>query len=164
MKTTMLLLAFFSTTILSGCESGMPLSYNSVTQNIHRNVTTEQQIRQLYGEPSSTYTDSATGIRTLVYEHVNSNAIKKPIVGILGSIAGGVIGNHIGGGLGQDIATVTGAAAGGALAQNAVTARTKTDTLTINISLTTGRVIDYQYAESGQRSQAWRPSSGVGTL
>lgn len=164
MMKNILLASVFSALFLSGCQSGTPISYGSAVQNIQRHVTTEQQIRQMYGEPSSVYLNAATGTRTLVYRYRQSDEIKRPIAGMLGSIAGGALGYQVGDGSGQAIATMVGSMAGGAIAGNAVTTRNKTNTLIVDVSLATGRVINYQYAESGSRSQSWYPSAGVGSL
>lgn len=150
--------------VLTGCQSGTPIPYPSVVQNIQRNVTTEQQVRQMYGEPTAVYMNAQSGVKTLIYRHNASDEVKRPIAGVVGTVAGGALGHQIGGGFGQALATMVGGVAGGALASNAVTTRSKNETLTVEISMATGRVVNYQYTESGNRSQPWYPSAGVGTL
>lgn len=150
--------------LLSGCQSGQLINYQNVQANIQRNVTTEQQLRAIYGEPVAVHTDSKAGTRTLVYRYNNNDRLKKDGAGILGALAGGLLGNRIGDGLGRAVATTVGAAAAGTLANNAVTARSRVQTLSVLISLASGRVIDYRFNEDSSRTQSWRPSSGPGTL
>ncbi len=156
----------FLTTALSlaGCQSGQIMEYGSIQANIQRNVTTEAQVRAIYGEPVEVRTDSKAGTRTLVYRYNNNDRLKKEGAGVVGAIAGGLLGNQIGDGLGRAVATTVGAAAAGTLANNAVTARKKVQTLTILVSLASGRVIDYRFNENSSRTQSWRPGTGPGTL
>ena len=131
---------------------------------IQRNVTTEAQIRAMFGEPVSVQINQKLGVKKLVYAYRNDDSIKKGAAGIGGAILGGVIGHQIGGGSGQAIATGVGAAAGGLLGDNMVTARQESQMLEIEISLATGRVSDYNYTEQKGRTQSWGISSGVAPL
>lgn len=148
---------------LAGCQSGYELNYNTVSQ-IQKGVTTEQQIRSTFGEPVAVHTDANKGTRILTYRYNNNDQIKKAGAGLLGAVAGGLLGNQVGGGGGRALMTAGGAVAGGALAGNAVTARERTQTLTVVISLATGRVVNYYYNEDQSRTQSWRPSTGPGRL
>lgn len=149
--------------LLSACQAGPEINYQSV-QSITLNVTTEQDVRNLFGEPVAVHTNMREGTRTLLYRHSENDQIKQPIAGIIGSIAGGVLGYQIGDGSGQALATMIGSTAGGAIAANAVTTREVNRNLQIVISLANGRVIDYNYTEDGSRSQPWSPSLGPSSL
>jgi len=131
---------------------------------IQRNVTTEAQIRAMFGEPVSVQINQKLGVKKLVYAYRNDDSIKKGAAGIGGAILGGVIGHQIGGGGGEAIAAGVGAAAGGLLGDNMVTARQESQMLEIEISLATGRVSDYNYTEQKGRTQSWGISSGVAPL
>lgn len=164
MKRIMSIMLLAAGLSLSGCQSGKLMDYQNIQANIVRNVTTEQQLRAIYGEPVEVHTDSKAGTRTLIYRYNNNDNLKKSGAGILGAVAGGLLGNQIGDGLGKAVATTVGAAAAGTLANNAVTTRSKKQTLSVVISLASGRVIDYRFNEDGSRTQSWRPASGPGTL
>lgn len=155
--------AVFAAALLTGCQSGRPLDYAQV-QSIQRGVSTEADVRQLFGEPSSVYTNAAVGTRTLIYRNTKSDEVKRPVLGLLGSIAGGVIGYQIGDGAGQAVATMIGSTAGGALGANAVTTREQTKTLQIDISLATGRVTNVQFTENSAKQSPWYPSSAPAPL
>ena len=150
---------------LSGCgiSHGDRLNYGNVNA-IQRNVTTEAQIRAMFGEPVSVQINQKLGVKKLVYAYRNDDSIKKGAAGIGGAILGGVLGHQIGGGSGQAIATSVGAAAGGLLGDNAVTARQELQMLEVEISLATGRVSDYNYTEKKGRTQSWGVNSGVSPL
>ncbi|MFC0034334.1 glycine zipper 2TM domain-containing protein [Cardiobacterium valvarum] len=150
---------------LSGCgiSHGDRLNYGNVNA-IQRNVTTEAQIRAMFGEPVSVQINQKLGVKKLVYAYRNDDSIKKGAAGIGGAILGGVLGHQIGGGSGQAIATGVGAAAGGLLGDNAVTARQESQMLEVEISLATGRVSDYNYTEQKGRTQSWGISGGVAPL
>ncbi|UJF24742.1 glycine zipper 2TM domain-containing protein [Suttonella sp. R2A3] len=159
-----ILICFFGVAILTGCiATGTRMDYSQVNQ-IQRGVTTEQQIRMLFGEPVTVSVNQKAGIRKLTYGYRNSDQIKKSAAGIGGAAAGGLLGSQIGGGSGQVIAGSVGAIAGGLLADNMVTARQEEQYLEVLISLATGRVVDYNYIENKGRSQSWSVNSGVGTL
>ena len=146
-----------------GISHGDRLNYGNINA-IQRNVTTEAQIRAMFGEPVSVQINQKLGVKKLVYAYRNDDSIKKGAAGIGGAILGGVIGHQIGGGSGQAIATGVGAAAGGLLGDNMVTARQESQMLEIEISLATGRVSDYNYTEQKGRTQSWGISSGVAPL
>ncbi|EHM51934.1 glycine zipper 2TM domain-containing protein [Cardiobacterium valvarum] len=158
-------LAAILTLALSGCgiSHGDRLNYGNVNA-IQRNVTTEAQIRAMFGEPVSVQINQKLGVKKLVYAYRNDDSIKKGAAGIGGAILGGVLGHQIGGGSGQAIATGVGAAAGGLLGDNAVTARQESQMLEVEISLATGRVSDYNYTEQKGRTQSWGISGGVAPL
>ncbi len=159
------LLAAVLALALGGCgiSHGDRLNYGNINA-IQRNVTTEAQIRAMFGEPVSVQINQKLGVKKLVYAYRNDDSIKKGAAGIGGAILGGVIGHQIGGGSGQAIATGVGAAAGGLLGDNMVTARQESQMLEIEISLATGRVSDYNYTEQKGRTQSWGISSGVAPL
>lgn len=146
-----------------GINHGDRMDYNLIN-SIQRGVTTEAQIRSMFGEPVSVQTNQKLGIKKLVYAYRNDDSIKKGAAGIGGAILGGVLGHQIGGGSGQAIATSVGAAAGGLLGDNAVTARQESQMLEVEISLATGRVSDYNYTEQKGRTQSWGISGGVAPL
>ncbi|MBV7435301.1 hypothetical protein KRX19_09720 [Cardiobacteriaceae bacterium TAE3-ERU3] len=151
-------------TFLSGCiATGTRMDYAQVNQ-IQRGVTTEQQIRAMFGEPVTLELNQKTGVKKLTYGYRNSDEIKKAAAGTGGAIAGGLLGSQIGGGSGSVIAGSLGAVAGGLLADNAVTARQESQYLEVLISLATGRVVDYNFTESKGRTQSWSVNSGVGAL
>ncbi|SUO93853.1 glycine zipper 2TM domain-containing protein [Suttonella ornithocola] len=163
MKHHILLSCLLSTAILTGCQSGQALNTATI-QQIQRNGTTEQQIRATFGEPVAMHTNLQRGIRTLVYQYNQSDEIKRPIIGLLGTVAGAALGHQVGGGSGQAVATMIGGAAGGAVASNAVVTRHNQRTLEVDISLHNGLVQDYRYTEDAYRSQPWRPSAGPAPL
>lgn len=131
---------------------------------IQRNVTTEAQVRAMFGEPVSVEVNQKLGIKKLIYAYRNDDSMKKGAAGIGGALLGGLLGSQIGGGSGQAIATGVGAAAGGLLGDNMVTAREESQMLEIEISLATGKVSDYNYTEKKGRTQSWGVNSGVAPL
>lgn len=149
--------------LISACQKGNVISYENAAQ-IQRNITTEAEVRQIFGEPTAVHTNMQRGTRTLLYTYHQSDEIKKPLFGILGVAAGAALGSQIGGGFGQDLATFVGGAAGGAIASNAATTREHNRSLRVTISLQTGRVVDYQYTEDAYRNPGWRPSTMPSTL
>lgn len=158
------LICLFGAALLTGCiATGSRLDYAQINQ-IQRGVTTEQQIRMMFGEPVTVEVNQKAGTRKLTYGYRNSDQIKKTAAGVGGAAAGGLLGSQIGGGSGQVIAGSIGALAGGLLADNMVTARQEEQYLEVLISLSTGRVVDYNYIESKGRSQSWSVNSGVGAL
>ena len=165
MNRTQTFLAAVLARALSGCgiSHGDRLNYGNGNA-IQRNVTTEAQIRAMFGEPVSVQINQKLGVKKLVYAYRNDDSIKKGAAGIGGAILGGVLGHQIGGGSGQAIATGVGAAAGGLLGDNAVTARQESKMLEVEISLATGRVSDYNYTEQKGRTQSWGISGGVAPL
>lgn len=150
--------------VLTGCIArGSKLNYNTVN-SIQRGVTTEQQIRAMFGEPVATETRHKLGIKVLQYGYSNDDSIKKDAATVGGAALGGALGNQIGGGSGQAIASGLGAALGGLLGENAVTARQENQSLTVIIDLRTGVVKDFDFSESKGRTQSWSVNSGVGAL
>lgn len=146
-----------------GINHGARLDYANVNA-IQRNVTTEAQVRAMFGEPLSVQINQRSGIKKLVYGYRNDDSMKKTAAGLGGAILGGVLGHQIGDGGGQAIATSIGAMAGGVLGDNAVTARQESQMLEVEISLATGRVSDYNYTEDRGRSQSWGVNGGVSPL
>ena len=131
---------------------------------IQRNVTTEAQVRAMFGEPVSVEVNQKLGVKKLVYAYRNDDSMKKGAAGIGGALLGGLLGHQIGGGSGQAIASTVGAAAGGLVGDNMVTAREESQMLEIEISLATGKVSDYNYTEKKGRTQSWGVNSGVAPL
>lgn len=164
MKKLILACALGTSLALSGCQTGNAMNYNQIASQIQRGVTTEQQVRAMFGEPVEVRTDSKLNVRILVYKYGNSDELKKVGAGLVGAAIGGVLGHQIGGGSGKSVATSIGATAGAALASNAVTTREHTQKLSVIISLSTGLVEDYRFEEEGSRSQVVRPSSGPASL
>lgn len=158
MKHVLLLSLAMTAVTLTGCQSGQQLGYESVSQ-IQRNVTTEAQIRAMYGEPEAVSIDYQAGTKTLLYRYRNNDEVKRYGAGILGSIAGGALGYQIGDGAGQAIATTIGSVAGGAIGGNSVSTREENQTLTVITSLANTQVIDFQYTENNYKDPAWRPAS-----
>lgn len=149
---------------LTACIShGARFDLAQVSQ-IQRNVTSEQQIRMMFGEPVGVQTNLKAGTRILTYQYKNDDSIKKDMAGLGGALLGGLIGAQIGDGSGQYIASTLGATAGGLAANNMVDARQEEQILTVVISTKTGLVIDYNFEESKGRTQAWGINGGVGTL
>ncbi len=153
-----------STFVLVGCiTTGQKIDYNQVAM-IKKRVTTESEIRLIFGEPVTSEVNVKRGIKILTYGYKNDDSIKKGAAGVAGAVAGGVVGNQIGGGSGRALASGVGTLVGGFLASNAVTARNERQYLEVKISLRTGRVIDYNYIERKGRSQKIGVSSGVAPL
>ncbi len=149
---------------LSGCIStGQQINYNSVLM-IKKRVTTEAEIRAMFGEPVTSEVNMKRGVKILTYGYKNSDAIKKAAAGTAGAVAGGVLGNQIGGGFGRAIASSLGTVVGGFLASNAVTARKEEQYLEVTIGLRSHKVIDYNYVERKGRSQKIGISNGVAPL
>ncbi len=157
------LLAVF-TLVLSGCISyGQGINYNKVA-TIQRNVTTEADIRAMFGEPKSTEMNMKRGVKILTYGYRNSDDIKRVAAGTAGAVAGGALGSQVGGGSGRSLATGLGAAVGGFLASNVVTAREEKQFLEVTIGLKSQRVIDFNYIENKGRSQRIGFNGGVSPL
>ncbi|MDO4435282.1 MAG: glycine zipper 2TM domain-containing protein [Cardiobacteriaceae bacterium] len=162
MKTSMLCVLMASS--LTACVNhGTRFDMGQVSQ-IQRNVTTEQQIRMMFGEPVGVQTNLKAGTKVLTYQYKNDDSLKKEMAGLGGALLGGLIGAQIGDGSGQYIATGLGAMAGGAVANNMVDAREEMQILTVVISTSTGYVIDFNFEESKGRTQSWGLNGGVGTL
>lgn len=150
--------------ILSACESGNMQVNEGNIATINRGYTTEGQIRATFGEPDNVFINSVDNVKIITYQHTANDEIKRPIVGLIGAVAGGYLGNTIGDGGGRAIATGVGSIIGGNLAANAVTTREKMKNLEIHIDLRTGRVKDFYYTESADKNSPWLPSAGVGSL
>ena len=146
-----------------GINHGDRMDYNMVN-SIQRGVTTEAQIRSMFGEPVSVQTNQKLGIKKLVYAYRNDDSMKKSAAGLGGALLGGLLGNQIGGGTGQAIATGVGGAAGGLIGDNMVTAREESQMLEVDISLATGKVSDYNFTEEKNRTQSWGVNKGVSPL
>lgn len=165
MKAMLLTTVLGTTLALSGCSITHGTAFNPAqVAGIQRGITTEAQVRMMFGEPVAVNFDSNTGQRRLVYRYDNDSSIQKGLAGVGGAVVGGLLGSQIGGGSGRDIATVVGAGAGGVLAENAVTARREEQTLTIWIDARSGVVRDYHFTEDKSRSQSWGIGSGVAPL
>ena len=146
-----------------GINHGDRMDY-SLVNSIQRGVTTEAQIRSMFGEPVSVQTNQKLGIKKLIYAYRNDDSMKKSAAGIGGALLGGLLGNQIGGGVGQSIATGVGATAGGLIGDNMVTARQESQMLEVDISLATVKVSDYNFTEEKGRTQSWGVNSGVSPL
>lgn len=165
MKKIILVSVLSGSLALSGCSITHGTAFNpSNIASIQRGVTTEAQIRQMFGEPVTVNTDSATGQRRLMYRYDNDSSIQKTYAGIGGALVGGLLGSQIGGGSGSAIASGLGATAGGVLGENAVTARREEQTLVVYVNAQTGVVVDYRFTEDKSRSQSWGVGSGVAPL
>lgn len=159
------LLAAVLALALSGCgiSHGDRLNYGNVNA-IQRNVTTEAQIRAMFGEPVSVQINQKLGVKKLVYAYRNDDSMKKSAAGLGGALLGGLLGSQIGGGTGQAIATGVGGVAGGLVGDNMVTAREESQMLEVDISLATGKVSDYNFTEEKNRTQSWGVNKGVSPL
>ena len=146
-----------------GINHGDRMDYNLIN-SIQRGVTTEAQIRSMFGEPVSVQTNQKLGIKKLVYAYRNDDSMKKSAAGLGGALLGGLLGSQIGGGTGQAIATGVGGAAGGLIGDNMVTAREESQMLEVDISLATGKVSDYNFIEEKNRTQSWGVNKGVSPL
>lgn len=154
----------FSVFILQACIStGQRIDAYKVN-TIQKRVTTEADIRAMFGEPVSIQTNMKRGVKILTYGYRNDDSVKKVAAGTAGAVVGGVLGNQIGGGSGRAIATGLGAAAGGFLASNMVTARREQQYLEVTIGLKSQKVIDFNYIENKGRSQKIGVTSGVAPL
>ena len=142
-----------------GINHGDRMDYNLIN-SIQRGVTTEAQIRSMFGEPVSVQTNQKLGIKKLVYAYRNDDSMKKSAAGL----GGGLLGSQIGGGTGQAIATGVGGAAGGLIGDNMVTAREESQMLEVDISLATCKVSDYNFTEEKNRTQSWGVNKGVSPL
>lgn len=141
------------TLALSGCVStGQKIDYNKVS-TIQKNITTEADIRTMFGEPTSSEIDTNRGIKILTYQYKNSDEIKRAIASTTGAVAGGVLGGKVGHGTGQSLASGLGAIVGGFLASNVIVAREEKQYLKIAIGLQNQRVIDFNYIDGKGRSQ-----------
>lgn len=163
MKAIALSAAISSVFAVTGCSitHGSEMQAQQIA-SIRRGVTTEAQIRSMFGEPVEVNTDSR-GLRELVFRHKNDSGIQKGLAGVGGAILGGVLGSHIGGGLGNSVATGVGITAGGALAENAVTERRQEQVLVVWVD-SRGIVKDYRFTDNQSRSQAWGIGKGVKKL
>lgn len=152
------------TTVLIGCVSfGQKIDYNKVPM-IQKRVTTEADIRAMFGEPVSSELNLKRGVKILTYGYKNTDEIKKVAAGTAGTAAGAALGSQVGGGSGSYLAGTLGALAGGILASNAVTARKEEQYLEVVISLKSQKVIDFNYVENKGRSQRMGINRGVAPL
>lgn len=165
MKKILLVSVLAGALALGGCSITHGTAFNpSAIASIQRGVTTEAQIRAMFGEPVMVNTDSATGQRRLMYRYDNDSSIQKGYAAVGGALVGGLLGSQIGGGSGRDIAASVGTLAGGVLGENAVTARREEQTLVVYVNAKTGVVTDYRFTEDKSRSQSWGVGSGVAPL
>lgn len=149
---------------ISGCVSlGQKIDYNKVSM-IQKRVTTEADIRAMFGEPVTSQMNLKRGVKILTYGYKNSDEVKKVTAGTAGMAVGGALGSQIGGGSGSVIAGSLGALAGGFLASNAVTSREEEQYLEVTIGLKSKKVIDFNYVETKGRSQKIGVNSGVAPL
>lgn len=149
---------------LTACISmGQRIDYNKVAM-IKKRVTTEADIRAMFGEPVTTKMNMKRGVKILTYGYKNSDDIKKAAAGTAGAVVGGALGSQVGGGSGRYLAGSLGVLAGSFLASNAVTARREEQYLDVTIGLKSHKVIDYNYVESKSRSQKIGVTSGVSPL
>lgn len=163
-KTIQFLMIGLFTLTLAGCVSlGQKIDYNKVA-TIQKRVTTETDIRAMFGEPVTSELNLKRGVKILTYGYKNDDSIKKGAAGTAGAIAGGALGGQIGGGSGSVLAGSLGALAGGFLASNAVTARKEEQYLEVTIGLKSKKVIDFNYVETKGRSQKIGVNSGVAPL
>lgn len=164
-KQNLLTLVFcLSLCVTTGCVSlGQKIDYNQVA-TIQRNITTESDIRAMFGEPVTSKLDMKRGLKVLTYGYKNDDEIQKAAAGTAGGVAGGVLGSQIGGGSGRYVAGALGSLVGGFLASNAVTARKEEQYLEVVININTHRVTDFNYVESKGRSQKIGVTSGVSPL
>lgn len=165
-KQTLITAMLTATLVATGCSTmhGAKMNAQQITSSIVRGQTTEAQVRALLGEPVAVNYTSNSGIKRLTFHHDNNSQIQKNLAGAGGAILGGVLGHQVGGGIGKELATIFGVGVGSALGDNAVTARKFEQVLTVDIDTRTGRVVDYNYSEAGNRSQSWRIGQGVGSL
>ena len=66
-----------------GINHGDRMDYNLIN-SIQRGVTTEAQIRSMFGEPVSVQTNQKLGIKKLVYAYRNDDSMKKSAAGLGG--------------------------------------------------------------------------------
>lgn len=146
---------------LVGCavSRGPALDDNGLNR-IERGVTTEYEIRQMFGEPTTITRDSRSSMKVLTYRYHNQD-IKSQGAALLGAVAGGALGNQIGKGGGRALATFIGATAGGALSGNAVGNREQEQILKVVIDTRTGRVADYNFEQYQHRKDGIRFNRGV---
>lgn len=160
-----LILAILFATVITGCGVARgPRIDETVVGAIQPGITTEAQIRASFGEPVAIHIQPRTGTKVLTYHYHNDDDMKKTAATFGGMIIGGILGNQIGNGGGRAIATSVGAMTGGVLGENALTNREENQELKVVISLTTGKVLDYDYEQSKQRSQNWQLNPGVAPL
>lgn len=165
MKKTILIGALGASLALSGCSITHGTAFNpNAIASIQRGVTTEGQIRAMFGEPVAVNTDTTLGQRRLTYRYDNDSSIQKGYAAVGGALVGGLLGSQIGGGSGSAIASGLGASAGGVLAENAVTARREEQTLVVYVDMRSGIVTDYRFTEDKSRTQSWGIGSGVAPL
>lgn len=161
MKNKLFILICTVVLTLAGCAAsrGLPMDDAALNQ-IQRGVTTENQIRQMFGEPTSVSRDSRSNVKVLTYRYHNQD-FKSQGAALLGAVAGGALGNQIGQGGGRAVATMIGATAGGALAGNVVGNREQEQVLSVYIDTRNGYVTDYQYEQYQDRRPGVRFNEGV---
>lgn len=157
------IMAFFVLVLQACISTGQKIDTYKVS-TIKKHVTTESDIRAMFGEPVSVQTNMKRGVKILTYGYKNDDSVKKVAAGTAGAVVGGVLGSQIGGGSGRVIATGLGAAVGGFLASNVVTARREQQYLEVTIGLKSRKVIDFNYIENKGRSQKIGVTSGVSPL
>lgn len=133
----------------NGCSSGKDIEVKKV-QQIHKGRTSEAQVRQMFGEPTSVTYDYKHDRKTLVYSYTNSDGAKKALVNTGGAIASVVLGP-----LGL---------VGGAAASNSVQSRSEYKRLTVVISIKTKRVVDYDYTVNQGRTSSVGVGGSIGGL
>lgn len=151
--------------VLSACavSTGQAINSNNVS-SIQRGVTTEADIRRMFGEPTGVRQNARSNLRILTYERHNDEEIRRGATGLAGGLIGGLIGHQIGGGTGQDIATTVGAAGGAALGAGMIDTREEYQRLEVSINNSTGRVVDYSFEQRKSRDPGMRFNQGVGKL
>lgn len=130
---------------VSGCASGHQVDSSKV-DTIQKNVTTESQVRAMFGEPTATQINTQRNQKILSYSYDRNNGFAKTAASTTGAIAGGILaGKNIGSGTGRYVSSALGAMFGSYLGREAVGNDREIQTLDVMIDTQTHRVTDYNY-------------------
>lgn len=142
-----LVISFLIILSLGGCSAGKDIKTAEVKQ-IKKGVTTEQQILDWFGEPTSSSSDFSRKTKTLVYQYDNSDKLGHSIAGGFGASFGSVLGP-------------LGAMGGGVLGSNAVKGREETKQLMVVINTNNSKVVDFNYSKTQGRTRGLGTGSGI---
>lgn len=136
---------------LPACSSGHRVDYNKVG-TIQKNITTENDIREMFGQPTATQMNLQQGTKILTYDYNKNNSFAQSAASTTGALAGGILASkNIGKGTGRYVSGTLGALFGGYLGKQATQVNRESQTLNVVINTATNRVIDYNYVTRQQR-------------
>lgn len=157
MKKTLIL--FTILLFLSACSTGKDVSLTDV-EKVKIGSTTEQQVIDMFGEPTTSSLNFKAKRKTYTYDYANADFLKKALATTGGAVAGSIIGNKLGSYGGQ----LLGGSAGAFLGGNAVKERSEKKSLIITFNTKTGKVSDVDFIHNQRGSQKVKKGKKIGSV